>query len=120
MITLALNRVVHLELHSTDMAQASGFYGELLGWRSQRIETRHGSYLAMELGETIGGGIVQSPVARSLWLPYVEVSDIGAATDEAHELGASVLVEPREGPAGWRSVIGTGAGGELALWQHKR
>jgi predicted enzyme related to lactoylglutathione lyase len=31
----------------------------------------------------------------------------------------SVLLEPREGPAGWRSVIATPEGGEIALWQQK-
>jgi predicted enzyme related to lactoylglutathione lyase len=35
-------------------------------------------------------------------------------------LGARVLLEPREGPAGWRSVIATPAGAELAFWQAKR
>jgi hypothetical protein len=31
-----------------------------------------------------------------------------------------VLLEPREGPSGWRSVIRTTAGGELSFWQRKR
>jgi len=30
-----------------------------------------------------------------------------------------VLFEPREGPAGWRSVVSTPAGGEIAFWQQK-
>jgi hypothetical protein len=30
-----------------------------------------------------------------------------------------VLLEPREGPAGWRSVVTSPAGGELAFWQAK-
>jgi hypothetical protein len=30
-----------------------------------------------------------------------------------------VLLEPREGPAGWRSVVSTPAGGEIAFWQPK-
>src|SRR5215211_3309208 len=34
-------------------------------------------------------------------------------------LGAEVLLEPREGPAGWRSVVATPAGGEIAFWQPK-
>jgi hypothetical protein len=57
--------------------------------------------------------------ARPLWLPYVEVDQIGAATDHARQLGASVLLAPREGPAGWRSVISAPQCGELALWQPK-
>jgi hypothetical protein len=31
-----------------------------------------------------------------------------------------VLLAPREGPAGWRSVVRTPAGGEIAFWQPKR
>jgi len=34
-------------------------------------------------------------------------------------LGASMLLEPREGPAGWRSIVVVPAGGEIALWQPK-
>ena len=48
--------------------------------------------------------------ARPLWLPYVEVEQIGAATSRARRLGASVLLEPREGPAGWRSVVAHAGG----------
>jgi len=42
-----------------------------------------------------------------VWLPYVEVDEVGAATEPAHQLGASVLLASREGPAGWRSVVAT-------------
>jgi hypothetical protein len=114
-----LNRVVHLELHTADLDQARDFYGGLCGWRPERVDTAHGSYLALDLGGALGGGIVECPVRRPLWLPYVEVADIGAATDHARVLGGTVLLEPREGPAGWRSVVATGAGGEVAFWQGK-
>jgi len=57
---------------------------------------------------------------QARWLPYVEVSEIAAATDRARRVGAAVLLEPREGPAGWRSVVSTPAGGEIAFWQRKR
>jgi hypothetical protein len=30
-----------------------------------------------------------------------------------------VLLEPREGPAGWRSAVAAPAGGQLAFWQPK-
>lgn len=112
--------VVHLELHTGDLPGARTFYAGLCGWRPERIDTDSGSYLAVQLGRRIGGGIVQCPTERALWLPYVEVPAIGDATDRARRLGASVLLEPREGPAGWRSVVGTPAGGEIAFWQPKR
>jgi hypothetical protein len=115
----ATHRVLHLELHTGDAQGASAFYRELCGWRPERIDTRHGSYLALDLGGVLGGGIVECPIKQPLWLPYIEVPDIGAATDHARVLGATVLLEPREGPAGWRSVVATGAGGEVAFWQGK-
>ena len=64
--------------------------------------------------------IVECGTARAAWLPYVEVEQIAAATDRARDLGASMLLGPREGPAGWRSVLWTPSGGEIALWQQKR
>jgi uncharacterized protein len=113
------NPVVHLELHTGDRSSARAFYAGLCGWRSQRIEAGGGSYLALGLGRGVGGGIVECGAARPLWLPYVEVAEIAAATERARELGAQVLLAPRQGPAGWRSVVSTPAGGEVAFWQPK-
>jgi predicted enzyme related to lactoylglutathione lyase len=112
--------VVHLELHTRDLATARSFYAGLFGWQPERIRTPFGSYLAVGLVDGIGGGIVQCPTERPLWLPYVEVGEIRESTDRARALGARVLLEPREGPAGWRSVVATPAAGEVALWQPKR
>lgn len=112
--------VVHLELHTGDLPDASAFYSKLCGWRQERVEVQSGSYLTLELSDRLGGGIVDCPVRRPLWLPYVEVPQIECATDRARLCGAAVLLEPREGPTGWRSVVATPAGGELAFWQPKR
>jgi predicted enzyme related to lactoylglutathione lyase len=111
--------LVHLELHTSDLAKARSLYAHLLHWRPERIETDSGSYLALELGGGVGGGIVECPTDRALWLPYVRVDRIEDATAHATELGATVLLGPREGPAGWRSVVATPAGGEIAFWQQK-
>jgi uncharacterized protein len=111
--------VVHLELHTGDLPRACAFYAGLFGWRTERIEAASSTYLALDMGDGFGGGVVECETQRPLWLPYVEVAAIGAATERARELGASVLLEPREGPAGWRSVISTRAGGEVAFWQPK-
>src|SRR5439155_5332005 len=102
-----------------DLPAARHFYAELFGWRSERIETDHGSYVAFEMGGDVGGGMVGCGIERPLWLPYVEVDRVQVATERARALGAAVLLEPREGPAGWRSVIASSAGGQVALWQPK-
>ena len=112
-------RVVHLELHTGDLARARAFYADLLGCRFETVSIGSASYLAMDLGGGLGGGIVQCGARPPAWLPYVQVDDIRAATALARELGAGVLLEPREGPAGWRSVVAEAGGGEIAFWQPK-
>jgi predicted enzyme related to lactoylglutathione lyase len=115
------NPVVHLELHTGDRPRACAFYAELCGWRPERIEAGGGTYWALELGGGFGGGgVVECETPQPLWLPYVEVADIGAVTERARRLGASVLMEPREGPVGWRSVVAAPAGADVAFWQPKR
>ena len=111
--------IVHLELHTGDLRAARAFYARLLGWRAEHVDTCAGPYTALGLGGAVDGGIVECGVPRPVWLPYAEVEHIDEATDRARVLGASVLLGPREGPAGWRSVVTAPQAGEIALWQRK-
>ena len=112
--------MVHLELHSGEGASARAFLSAVAGWREERIDSGERSYLALEMGGGLGGGIVECSARKALWLPYVEVPSVGHATEQARSLGARVLLEPREGAAGFRSVVATPASGEIAFWQQKR
>jgi uncharacterized protein len=114
-----MNPVVHLELHTGDLPGARAAYTQLCGWRTEPIQTQSGQYMALRLGDCFGGGIVECGTRRAMWLPYVQVSEIETALAQARGLGASVLLEAREGPAGWRAVVSTRAGGEIAFWQPK-
>ena len=107
-----MNRVVHLELHTGDLARACATYGALLGWRAEEIR----GYRSFGTG----CGVVECDAPAPAWLPYVAVRDVEAVTERARALGGGVLLAPREGPHGWRSVVTTPEGGELALWQPKR
>jgi predicted enzyme related to lactoylglutathione lyase len=119
MAALASNSVVHLELHTTDLEGAVSFFSGLLGWRPERIRAGACSYLALGMGERVGGGVVECGADMSLWLPYVEVRDVDRTTERARDLGGEVLLAPREGPQGWRSVVASPQGGEIAFWQAK-
>jgi predicted enzyme related to lactoylglutathione lyase len=112
--------VVHLELHTPDQVRAAAFYAELLQWRTQVVRAAAGSYLSLDTGAYLGGGIVECATRRPLWLPYVEVDRIDESTERARQLGAVVLVEPRAGPSGWRSVVSSREAGEVALWEPTR
>src|SRR3954454_14769782 len=109
--------VVHLELHTGDLSGAVGFYSQLLCWRPTTVAAGSARYTAMELGGRLGGGIVECGTERPMWLPYVQVESVEQVTACAWGMGATVLLEPREGPAGRRSVVSVPGGAELALWQ---
>jgi len=113
------NPIVHLELCTGNLPRACAFYTQLFDWSATTMHVGSASYLALEVGDRIDGGVVERDAASPLWLPYVEVADIGEATERAERLGAFVRVWPREGPTGWRSVLVAPAGGEIALWEPK-
>jgi predicted enzyme related to lactoylglutathione lyase len=116
----ARNPIVHLELHTQNLPRALGFYTELFGWQASVLELGDASYRVLELGERIEGGVVEHETEQAFWLPYARVEEICSATERARQLGAHVALEPREGPAGWRSIVSSPAAGTVALWQPKR
>jgi predicted enzyme related to lactoylglutathione lyase len=97
--------VVHLEPHTGDLARARASPARVCGGRTEQIELEHGAYHSLDWGGRFAGGIVEYGTNRRSWLPYVEVAHIAEVTERARRFGASVLLEPREGPAGWRSVV---------------
>jgi len=116
------NPFVHVELNTTDLAKAKAFYGELFDWKFESYPMEPGEYLMVSVGEGTGGGMMQhpSPEGPSLWLAYVLVDDINAATSKAKSLGATIIREVMEvGGAGWLSIISDPTGAMLGLWKPK-
>jgi len=119
------NPFVHLELNTTDLDKAKGFYGKLFEWTLE--DTKMGEkgdldYTMIKVGKGTGGGMMKQlmPNAGSAWLPYVEVSDIKASTKKAQSLGAKVMKDVTEiTDRGWLSIIVDPAGAMLGLWQTK-
>jgi predicted enzyme related to lactoylglutathione lyase len=118
-MSAARNPFVHLELHTGNLPDACAFYTRLFGWRAQPVRAFARTYQTLAVGDGLEGGVVECGAERPLWLPYVEVADVRTSTERALGLGAAVLLAPREGPFGWRSVVAEPAGGEVALWQPK-
>ena len=116
------NPFVHVELNTTDPAQAKTFYGKLFDWKMQDMPMSQGTYTLIDVGEGTGGGLMKQliPGAPSAWLPYVVVDDIAAATQKAQSLGATVCKEVTEVPdMGWFSIIMDPTGATLGLWKTK-
>lgn len=113
--------LVHVELMTPNLARACVFLHGMFRWEVDRVRTVAGTYVTLELHHpALEGGVVESDRRSPAWLPYVEVESIREATERALTQGATLVMGPREGPVGWRSVIATPECGELALWQPKR
>jgi hypothetical protein len=117
------NAFVHVELQTTDLPKAKEFYQRLFDWKLEDAPMGNGgSYTMIDVGQGTGGGMMNNPAPGipSHWLAYVDVDDVGAATEKARALGATIAQEKMEVPDfGWFSVIIDPTGAALALWQAK-
>lgn len=114
------NPFVHVELHTTDIAAAKKFYGQLFGWQLEDVPMPGGTYTLIKPGKGTGGGMMAQrvPGAPSSWLSYVEVDDIAASTAKAKSLGAKIIMDVMELPGiGWMSIFTDPTGATLALWK---
>ena len=117
------NPFVHVELMTNDVSKAKAFYGELFNWKLEDMDMGDMTYTMIKVGDGTGGGLMKNPMpnAPSMWVAYVNVDDVKAATSKAKSLGAKVLKEVQEVKgAGSFSIITDPTGGMLGLWQPKK
>jgi predicted enzyme related to lactoylglutathione lyase len=115
------NRIMWLELASTDIPASAKFYADLFGWPIVKDEQMDYTMTAFEGDET---GIGFSPIDEAQGvtpgsvLVYVDVADIDAAIARAKELGAPVDLDKTEIPTvGWMAVFGDPGGNRIAVMQ---
>ena len=92
------NPFVHVELMSTDVGKAKAFYGKLFDWKLEDMDIGDMTYTMIKVGEGTGGGLMKNPMpnAGSMWVAYVNVDDLKAATAKAKSLGATVIKDQVE------------------------
>jgi predicted enzyme related to lactoylglutathione lyase len=116
------NKIMWLELASTDIPASGKFYGDLFGWPIVRDEQMDYTMTAFE-GEQVGIGF--SPVgddpaseAEGSVLVYVDVADVDATIARAKELGAPILLDKTEIPTvGWMAIFGDPGGNRIGVMQ---
>jgi predicted enzyme related to lactoylglutathione lyase len=115
------NPFVHVELMSTDAGKAKAFYGKLFDWKLEDMPMPDNTtYTMIGVGDGTGGGLMKNPIpgAPSMWMPYVLVDDLKAATAKAKSLGATIMKDATEVPGmGSFTIITDPAGAMLGLWQ---
>ncbi len=115
------NPFVHVELNTGDLDAAKDFYRKVFDWKLQDMPAGDGtSYTMIGVGKGVGGGMQNKPMpeAPTMWLPYVEVSDVRATIEKARAAGATIHVEHM--PVGDMGAIGVftdPTGAALGLWE---
>jgi uncharacterized protein len=104
------------ELDTRDTEAAKPFYYLLFGWDAEA----DADYFTWRLnGKPVGGMTAMPPQVPaqvpSYWLAFFAVSDTDAIEAKARELGAVVLVEPRDIPAGRFAVLQDPQGAALGV-----
>ncbi len=108
------------ELMTTDVQGAKGFYGELLGWVLDDVNTGNMVYTMARAGGMDRAGIMEIPAeAKGMpprWGGYITVDDVDAMVSRVEVLGGEILVPPQDIPnVGRFSVITDPQGAIVSL-----
>ncbi len=114
-------RFVWHELVTPNAAGAQEFYSRTVGWKPQAWE-QDPSYRMFAAPNGPIGGMIESRDGVPLWVPYVGVTDVDVAVEQATRLGAKVATATTVLPNGGRYAVlidphgatfGVHAGGEM-------
>ena len=107
------------QLNTTDPEAAERFYGELFGWRFERVNGSDTPYWGIYRGERVNAGMMQLPggaPAPPHWLVYFGIDDIEAAAEQIGSAGGTVMIPPQEVPGGRIVVAQDPQGAVFALF----
>ena len=115
------NKIMWLEMASTDVPASAKFYGDLFGWPMVTDEQMDYTMTAFEGQETgIGFPAVneEQGVTAGSVLVYVDVADIDATIARAEELGATIIMPKfRIENTGWMAMFAAPGGNRIAVMQ---
>ncbi len=108
------------ELQTSDVAGAKKFYGELLGWTTQDMNSTGMPYSMIKAGDREIGGIMAIPPAAagmpSTWGAYVTVTNVDALLPLVEKLGGKICLPPQDIPnVGRFAIIQDPQGAMLSL-----
>ena len=110
------------ELITTDVAAASAFYRDVLGWG---VQDGSSSYALFTTGKAPAAGLIELPDeairmgARPRWMAYVAVTDVHATVERLRRLGGTVYVPPAETNIGLISVVADPYAATFGLVDHR-
>lgn len=102
---------------AADADAVRDFYAKLLGW-TIAPDANPGPYNGwITEGDRPWASVIEAGEATAgRWIPYVQVDDLETAVATATALGATVVAEATDGPAGTAVTIADPSGALVALW----
>jgi predicted enzyme related to lactoylglutathione lyase len=115
------NKIMWLEMASTDIPASAKFYGDMFGWPIVTDEAMDYTMTAFE-GDETGIGFSKIDEAQGVTpgsvLVYVDVADVDAAIARAKELRAPIFMDKFEIPTvGWMAIFSDPGGNRIAIMQ---
>lgn len=104
-----------IELATTDLEAAAGFYAHAMDWRVTSLSR---AFPADRLEWAADSGPVASAVPTEgppHWRPYLGVADCEAAMTRAERAGGRIVLDPAQGPEGLSCIIADPHGAEIVL-----
>jgi uncharacterized protein len=96
------------QLNTSDPEAAERFYGELFGWRFEKVPDTETPYWGIYRGDRVNGGMMPLPPGAPMpshWLVYFGTDDVDADAEQTGSAGGTVMVPPRDVPGG-RILVG--------------
>ena len=106
------------QLNTSDPDAAERFYGDLFGWRFDRVSDDP-PYWGIYRGDRLNGGMMTLPQGAPMpshWLVYFGVDDLDMAAERIASSGGTVMVGPQEVPGGRFVVAQDPEGAFFALF----
>jgi len=98
-----------------DRTASTAFLETVFGWTSQDIGPM--TFLSQPDSDNPFAATADPMDQISGWVPYVEVTDLAAATSRARDAGADIVAENLKGPVGDATFLRDPGGAALALWK---
>ena len=122
---MSAHQIVHIELPATDGSQASKFYSNVFGWKSQAFLGGEVDYWMFQPETGPGGGF--NPVGEEGIFPikpgdvlfYIDTDNIESSLATIEAEGGKSVVSRQEIPGmGWYAIFADPTGNRVGLYEN--